>query len=105
MRTQEPQDPDGSSGIFVTAAAIFGLYAALYFLVARPVMRASFTPSGVIVGCVPYYHGLPAALFAPLNQIDRAVLRPQMWNRGRVWSIPQGNGPITNRASARVEFH
>jgi hypothetical protein len=93
MSNDTSQDADWVPWIVVVFLAVPLLYVGSYFLTVRPaVLTVRFSPNGALIVSQPDYHGLPAGIFAPLNQLDRTFLRPQMWNLVRVWSIKNQMG-------------
>lgn len=105
MRNETPQDADWVPWIVVIFLAVPLLYVGSYFIAVRPaVITVRFSPNGALIVSQPDYHGLPPAIFAPLNQLDRTFLRPRTWNLVRVWNIKQPNGPLTNQLQGSVVF-
>lgn len=66
---------------FVWAAPILlGAYVLSYFEIVR-LQRGSVTAHHGRFEPRPDYHGLPSAIFIPIHEVDRRLLRPGMWSR------------------------
>ena len=83
--------------LLIGAALI--LYAAAYFLgVRRVVARTGLcgwasTANATVFTPQPEYWGLPKALFRPIHELDRRLIRPKTWAS---WRVPLWDGSVND---------